>query len=166
MGAVGGIVQMGIGLASFIGAQGQAEAIRKKGQGEALINLENAGLADAQADDAISRGFDTTKKIRDYGDDVMGEQAAGFAAQGIDVTRGGAAGVQARTRQLVEQDVMTAKNNAWREAWGFRTQAKNYRTAAQYGVEAANASASSTLLAGGLGAANQFVGGAYQLYKG
>ncbi len=61
-------------------------------------------------------------------------------------------------------DALTVKNNAWREAWGYKAQARSYRTQGALSRLASRNEANSTLLTGGLQAVNAGVGG-YDRYN-
>jgi molybdopterin biosynthesis enzyme len=87
----------------------------------------NAMIAEYQADDAISRGKFNEKRQRQATEKVIGSQRAGFAAQGVDVNSGSALNTQADAAYLGELDALTIRQNAAKEAWGYKVQAVSSR---------------------------------------
>ena len=98
----------------------------------AAIMESNAALADASAADAYQRGATTEGKVRMRGGQMEAAQKADFAASGVDVHSGSVADVVGSTGAISELDAQIAKNNAAREAFGFKTQASNLRQQAGY----------------------------------
>jgi hypothetical protein len=62
---------------------------------------------------------------------MIGAQRAGIAAGNIDVGYGSAVDVQADAAHLGELDALTIRNNAQREAWGFKVEAIDTRQRAK-----------------------------------
>ena len=58
--------------------------------------------------------------------------------------------------QMGAEDVLKIKNNAYREAFGYKTQASNLRAQGQFDESSAKFNANQTLLAGGMKAAGSF----------
>lgn len=139
---------------------------------EGIYNI-NAKFAELEAEDSIVRGEvaagevmrranQNISLVRQKGKQIAGTQRASFAAQGLDT--GGdtsAANILADTESLNAQDVnevdraakldvITIKNNAFREAWGFKNQAQVYGTQARIAMSAGNAAARNTLIGGGV----------------
>lgn len=87
---------------------------------------------------------------------MIGEQRVALAQQGIDINTGSAGDIQSETDAISHQDAETIKNNAWREAWGFKTQAAEDRGRGKMALATGRATAFNTMLTGGLNAASQF----------
>lgn len=153
------LIFSGAGLAiSYFGGRSAAnqqeragEAQRRAAEKQADIMDFNAQVADVQARDAIERGAQDESRFRQGVRLMIGEQRANIAAGNIDVGYGSAVDVQADAAYLGELDAHTIRQNAQREAWGFRVQAtdlrKRARVARQEGVvlaEAGRAAASAT----------------------
>lgn len=121
MGATAGIAMMASGAASK--AYGQISA------GNAANDLMgfNADVAEWQAQDALTRGRVNAKRMRQQTERTIGSQRAALAGQGVDVNKGSALDVVADAAYLGELDALTIRNNAAKEAWGYRTQAMGYR---------------------------------------
>lgn len=111
----------------FAGERQQATAAERQGAYEQGVYNVDAQLADQQAADAIARGKEAETRQRQATRGLIGAQRATLAAQGIDVSTGSALDVQADTAALGELDALTIRNNAAREAFGYRVQAMDYR---------------------------------------
>lgn len=109
---------------------------------------QNQRLSEARADDALARGAYQAGAIRMRAGQIMAQQRAGYAASGVDANVGSAADVQASARMIGELDAKTALNNAYRQAWGFRTYGYLYGQEADYERTAGRAQQYATLLGG------------------
>lgn len=120
---------VGIGLGAYGQVKaGQAELEAAKAQrraAESGANLQdfNANVAELQAQDAVERGAEDESRFRTQVRGAIGAQRAGFAAQNIKAGYGSAVDVQADAAYLGELDALAIRNNAQREAWGFKMQA-------------------------------------------
>lgn len=130
------------------------------GQQAKAIGDFNASIAEQQATDALSRGQVDEERFRQGVRALIGSQRAGFASQGVDVGSGSALATQADASYLGELDALTIRNNAAREAWGYKVQAQDARMGGQYQAQAANAQAVSTVV-GGVGAVGGMLGQRY-----
>lgn len=137
---------------------------RRQGRAENALADQNAGFLDAQAADALARGAIDESRLRTDTSRLGGAQRAALAAQGIDLTDGSAADIQDETQLMGELDALTVRNNARREAWGYRVEAWDMRqrgraadAAGRAGQSSASLQAGATLLGG---AANIY--GAYK----
>lgn len=120
MGATGTIALVAGGLTQAY-AQNQAGDAAKK------LADRNADLDLLRADDAVARGAEAERRHRVEVAKLTGAQRAGFAGQGVVVGRDSAATVEQETQTLGELDALTIRNNAAREAWGFKVQAADTR---------------------------------------
>jgi hypothetical protein len=73
-----------------------------------------------------------------------------MGAQGIDLESGSALDIQQETASLGAEEALNIKNNAWREAWGYRSQEADYKARASYAKITGKNTARNTLLTGGL----------------
>lgn len=160
MGASGAIagIQTGVGLWS---SYTRAEALKDQGKAEERLAQQNARLLELQGEDAIIRGAAQASEIKRRSRYLKGTQRAGFAGQNVAVDTGTAVAIQNETDTLSDLDVLTAKNNAFREAWGYRTEAANERFAGRMKRIATRNEARNTLLTGGLTAAGDATRGVY-----
>lgn len=107
------------------------EAQQRSAESQAELADYNAAVADLQAKDALDRGQEEEQRWRQKVRLMVGEQRAGQAASNVDVGYGSAVDVQADTAFLGELDAMTIRNNAAREAWGYKVAGEDLRRRAQ-----------------------------------
>lgn len=157
MGATMGIIQGG---GNLLAAYLQSEAIRSKGDYDARMARLNSQISGIQATEAMERGDIAAGHVLDSTRHLIGAQRAAGAAQGLDVNSGSLNELQQNARTMGDLDALTVKNNAWREAWGYRVDAQNEESKAEMTGITANNQANNTLLTGGLQAAGNF-GSAY-----
>lgn len=119
-------------IGDFTGQRKQAKIAEQEGNYASAAYSQNAGLAEQQAADAIARGVESESRFRTEVKGAVGSSRASQAAQGIDVGAGSAVDVQHDIAAVGELDALTIRNNAAREAWGYQTQATQYRSAAEY----------------------------------
>lgn len=138
------------GAAGFAGGVIEGGAAQAQGEFQKQQYDFNASLADRQAAGAIARGDKQAARLKQGAKKLIGSQRVALAAQGVDVNSGSAADIQEETQVLSDMDALEIKNNAWREAWGFRVQASDMRSAGQYAKLAGDNKKSNSLLTGGL----------------
>jgi len=144
----------GMGAMSMFSASQQAEAQRAQGDYAVRQAEAQAEFAGMQSDDALKRGDRAASRYGQQVRGAIGGQRAALAAQGIDVNTGSAAASQEDIAAAGAEDMMTIRNNAWREAWGYRVQASQGLGQARMGQLGADNNARMTLLTGGIQAAN------------
>ncbi len=154
MGANGSYSMGGASLVNSAGSLAtsisQAGAARAQGEYQKQQYETNARLADLQAKDAIDRGDKDAAAVHKKGLQVQGAQRAALAAQGIDVGSGSALEIQLETGSMARTEAAEVRNNAWREAWGYKVQANNYRGQGTMADLASQNQSRNTLLTGGL----------------
>jgi len=131
----------------------QAGAQREAGLAQQSTADFNARMSELRAVDAIRRGRRASTEVRRRGKTKVGAQRAALAAQGIDISEGSALEIQEETAELSELDALTVKNNAAREALGFKIKAADERFGGELARISANVRASQTILTGGMQAA-------------
>jgi hypothetical protein len=151
-------------MLTFVSSYKQAQAQKAEGRFAAQMNVENARIAEIQAADAIARGrvAESEKRLEIRG--LIGEQRAVMAAQGIEINDpdSSAGHVQLSSTAQGEIDALTIRNNAAREAWGYKVQAADYMRQAQLSEQAGRNRATTTILTGaaeGLGIYSRYRGG-------
>lgn len=164
-GAAAGAGSFASGATALAGAYSQSQAMEAQAIYQKTQSEMNAKLADMQAADAIKRGNKNAAQVGKNAKRVLGAQRAALAAQGIDIDSGSAADVQQDTEVLSAMDQMTVKNNAWKEAWGFKVQALNTRAEGDWAMAAGQQAARNTLLTGGMNALSYTAQGAYSVGK-
>jgi hypothetical protein len=135
---------------TVVSAVSQAKNQRKEGKHAAAIQIENARIAELQAQDAEERGRIAVDEKRLDIEGVIGAQRAVFGAQGIEMNDPDESTglLQLSTREQGEIDVLTIRNNAAREAWGYRVQSSNFRSQAELEKTASRNRATGTILTG------------------
>ena len=111
------------------------QAAKKSSESQAGLADYNAQVAELQAQDAVERGKEEEGKFRSQVRGAVGQQRAGIAANGVDVGFGSAVDVQADAAYLGELDALTIRNNAAREAWGYKVEAYDSRQRAKIARE-------------------------------
>lgn len=153
------------GLSAWSSSRSNANAQRALGEYQLQQNETNARLSKMQAEDALKRGDLHAGVARRRGAAVKGAQRVNAAAQGIDINTGSAAAIQAETEQMSDLDVANAKNNAWREAWGYQVQADQYSGRGRMAKISGDYQAKQTVLTGNLEAAGYLMRSGYSLGK-
>lgn len=142
------------GAQSLAGAYSQSQALQAEGAASKTLANANARFSDLAADDAVIRGEKEAVRIKRDTKRLIGSQRVALAAQGIDVGSGSALDVQEDTAAFGATDAETARNNAWREAMGYKVQAADQRFRGDFAERSSRSAARSTLLTGGLQAIN------------
>ena len=128
----------------------QSRAIKAQGAYESQIAESNARLAGLQSEDALARGEQEARNYQINLKKLQGTQRASLAAQGLDLGYGSAADVLSDTAYLGAMDVLTIRNNAFRESWGYDIQASEYRSQAGFAQTTAKFRSAQTILTGGM----------------
>lgn len=142
-----GLMMAGATMSSSIS---QAEAQRAQGSYQRQQGYLNAQLLEEQAQDATERGRADAATSRRQTNATAASQKVALAAQGLDLSEGSAVETIEQTRAVGAVEQMNIKTNAWREAWGFRTQAINERAEGDMAAIAGKGAAKQTLIAGGM----------------
>ena len=168
MGEVGALFALSSGanaIGSASTAYSQSQALKAQGQFEQNQLNSNADLARLQSSDATIRGEKDVATKKRQTRQVTGSQRAALAAQGLDVNSDTSSLIQEDTAGLGAEDVTTIRNNAWREAWGYKVQALDYGSQAKFAGISSKFKQNQTLLTGGLQFARDVGGGAMDYYK-
>jgi len=144
MGLVSGLIIAGTALsaggqiASGIGARKYASAVEREG----------ARLGR----DAIARGEADVDRYSIDLAGLLGAQRTSIAAQGIDVNQGTAAAIRSETEAFGAEDIQTIRENALREAFGLKRNAKNQAQSLRWQAAGQFGGAFGTALSGGANA--------------
>lgn len=130
-------------IPAAVGAIGQAQ------QGAAAEGAaqRDAALGELQGRDALSRGGIEEERYRRQLARLIGTQKAQIGARNVR-TSGTALDLLADTAQIGEEEALTIRNEAAREAWGYRTGADESRRWGKGARRASNLQAGGTLLTG------------------
>lgn len=156
----------GQAASSISGGYAQSQAMSSQGAYQKQTEDTNARLSMMNADDALKRGEVAAGNVERQGRQVVGSERAGLAAQGIDVNSGSAAQVQASSAAVTALDAQTTRNNAWREAWGYKEQAQEATSRGKFAQAAAESGAKNTILTAGMNAATAGIKTGYAIARG
>lgn len=131
-------------------AYAQSRAIQAQGNFQRDVSKINAKQAEYQAEDVIRLGQSQIDQLKKDGKRLIGSQRTALAAQGIAIDSGSALAIQESTANLIALDAITIKNNAWRQAWGYKQEAMNATIQGNIASLSARNSANNTLLTGGI----------------
>lgn len=160
MGAVAALTAVS-SIGTLATSYSQSQALKSQGAYERQTADTNSRLANIQADDAIERGEREATELKKQTKRLVGSQRAALAAQGLDLESGDALAIQEETKALGALDALQIKNNAWREAWGYKVQANDYKGRGQFAYLSAKNQANNTILTGGMQVAKDVAYGAY-----
>lgn len=127
----------------------QANAMRY----QADVDRNNSIIQERLAKDAIERGKTEEKMHRIKIGQLKGQQINAFAKNGVETDSGSPLDVLSDTAMIGELEALTIRNNAEREAYGYKVQGMNYsasaannRTAASTAKSSANTAALTSVL--------------------
>lgn len=135
---------MALGTAYSMHAENQAAKYN------AAVDVQNAKLANTQAQNANAMGSYEADQARIRGNLQRGAQIAAFAANNVDVTTGSAADILGDTAMVTAANERQARINAAQRAYGFQVQSATDMGAAQYAKWQGKTQQMGTLI-GGLG---------------
>lgn len=150
------LIPVAIGL---VGGMMQAQGQTQNADFQSGMMEQNAQFKLKTADETINAGNTSADWQRVRAGQAVGTQRSAQAANGIDVNSGSAAQLQDDTAMLGELDALTIQNNAAREAYGYRVQAKQDILNASQTVQNGKTAAMGSILGGLGGAFGSFAGG-------
>lgn len=140
---------IGAGLVQGYSAIKNSQAQREQADFQADQDKFNANIAGLQADDAIARGEEAAQNAGMQTKQLKGTQKAALAGSGVAVDSGSAADLLSETDKFSTLDILNIKNNAAREAFGYKAQAVGFSGQSEMTRKAGRSAANSTLLTGG-----------------
>lgn len=158
MGLAKGFLQYASSYSQSKALELEAEQARVKGRFKSQALGLDAQLSDMQAQDVRDQGPQMEGKVLKRGNEIAGQQRVSFAGQGVSTNSGTAADVISQTKKMTDLDILKARTNAWRSAWGYSVQASNQRFESANAVlegdanaAALEAKAAGTMVTGGIG---------------
>jgi len=115
---------------SAVGSYYGAKSERSNLEFESDMASINAGISEISAQQALSRGKTAQESHLLSTARFKSSQKAALAASGVDIGVGSAAEMLTSTDVLSEIDLNILKENAMREAFGYRSEGVNYKTQA------------------------------------
>ncbi len=150
MGVTAAIMFGAQAIAGVGGAIGESNAQREQAKYQEHQFNQNAKMADDQAADTERLGDLQANQAGQRARALKGSQKVAYANQGVDVNTGAAAETAADTEALSQIDMVKIKENAWREAWGYKVEAANSRGKGAMARISGENAANTTLLTGGI----------------
>lgn len=144
------------GALQIAGTLSSSFAEFQQGRARRAISETNERISELRAKEATRRGGARVARSKQAFKKLLGKQRAALAAQGIDIGSGSALDIQEETQVMSELDALTIKTNAAREAFGIRAGGRGEAVEGRLAETEATTGAISTLLTGGLGAAELF----------
>ena len=109
-----------------LSAANAASASQASANYNAQVAANNAVIAGQQRSVALQQGDAQAQQSELHQSQMLGEQKAALAANGVALDSGSAVDQLATTKFLGAQDVNTIQSNAARQAWGYEVQGANY----------------------------------------
>lgn len=163
--AYAGLATQLFGLAGQVaGSFYSAKSQRTQADLQAYLAQHNARMSELAAKQSLAAGQKRAGQRSLQAGYAISQQKAQQAAAGVDLSVGSAAETRAGTEFFKEADLQQIEANALMQAWGYRTQAADYRT--QAGMARASSpspslAAGATLLTGAVSVADSW----YRLQK-
>ena len=152
-------------LVSAAGAQQKGEAEKNAAMYQAAVARNNAIVAEQNAVYATQKGAAAEENKRERTAQMIGSHRAKMGASGLAVESESGLRLYSDIATLGEVDALTIRNNAAREAYGWRSQGVNYEAEARldeqrgrYAEEAGDLAAFSSIIGGASSVATKWQG--------
>jgi hypothetical protein len=109
-------------IVNTVGAFSQARAMREQASHRYRMSEINYQISEMQAQRTMEIGHARSQKIHQYSKQLVGQQRASYASQGVKVGAGTAVDIQVETEMMAAADADQVRMNAILEAWGHRFQ--------------------------------------------
>lgn len=152
-------------VSSIANAYTQAEAIKAQGRWEKKIADYNAFLATRQAEKVLQRGAGEAIRVIGEGRRIEGAQRAAQGAGGIQLGFGSAEMTRAQTRALAQMDALEIRKQSYLNAWGYESQAIQYKYAGRLARLVSRQKARQTIATGVFDLFGQGVTAAYRFQQ-
>lgn len=126
LGALSQGLQIAGTVAGAFGKYQESKATKAAYNYQSAVARNNAQVAEWQAQDALERGQREEQAQRLKAAQLRGSQVASLAARGIAIDEGSPLNLLQDTDYMAELDALTIRDNAAKEAWGYRVQGANY----------------------------------------
>lgn len=120
------VMAAGAGMTA-VGAYNSARANQVALEGQANDADRNATISDWQASEAMRTGQQQEQNVLAQYGKAKSTQRATMAANGVDISEGSPVDVLATTDFYRDVDAQTVRANTIKSAWGYSTQATQYR---------------------------------------
>lgn len=148
-----GLIAAGVS-GQIVGAGLRAEAARKAAAAQAGQDDANATLAEQAGASAIAAGDVAGEKANIRSGHAVAEGTQQYATSGVDTASGSPLDVLGDAKMIGTLDDMTIRNNAFRQAMGYKVEAINYRRRGDYTLKTGGDQLAATVVGGLTGAAS------------
>jgi hypothetical protein len=125
------MVAVGVGVASAglaaYSASAQADAQQQQLNYQSQVAANNAKIAEQQRSVELQKGQLDSQRAMLEQSQIIGNQRAALASNGVDLTQGSALDLLASTKYLGKLDTNNITTNAARTAWGYDVQSSNFK---------------------------------------
>ena len=149
-------------VSSAVNTYTQAEAIKAQGRWTKKIADYNAFLATRQAEKTLQRGAGEAVRVIGEGRRIEGAQRAAQGAGGIQLDFGSAEMTRAQTQALAQIDALEIRKQSYLDAWGYESQAIQYKYACRRARLTSRQRAEQTIATGALDLFGQGLTAAYR----
>lgn len=141
--SISSLADVGAGYMGYSGKKLEGQYAKDRAE-------ENAASLEKQAEGEINRGAEDARALKQKVRAIVGDQRVVMANQGIDMNSGSAKALRDQTEAFGALDALTIENNAYKKAYGLRTDAVNMRAEGERIQNSKNAEGFQTLVTGGL----------------
>ena len=131
-----------------VAAVQQYQTAAAQAEYQSSVAQNNQIIANQKAEDAVERGKLEERSHRIKIAQLMGQQRAGAASRGVIVDAGSALDIELDTAAIGELEALTIRDNAEREALGFRQQGEQFGAEASFLGSTGKSLSSGAALAG------------------
>lgn len=139
-----------LNLGGLVSSISQAQLYQAQGQYAEKIGEINARFAEMEAKEVVEAGGREASEHGKTINQMVGKQRAAFAGGNIKVGSGTALAIQQQTLEMGYAEQREIRNNAWRKAFGLKTEAFNQRMAGSAAKIKASQEATGTLIGGAI----------------
>lgn len=137
-------------VSSIAGGIENAQSIKAQGEYQQTVANTNAKMAELQGNEALVMGSYAASRRNIQARQQVGQARTAMAGSGVDLSSGTAKSVISATQNVGMQDEIMIRNNAARQAWGYKMQAMQDTFQGKYASLTANAQARQSILTGGI----------------
>lgn len=117
----------GSAISSYLGSRNAAKGVEAQGKYEQSILEQNAKFAEQNAADVVEQAGVDELRHKAAIKGLIGTQRTVAGAADIDINSGSIKDIQNETDLIGEIDALTIRNNAARQAWGYKVEAADLR---------------------------------------
>ena len=147
---------MGLGASQLFQGYMAGQAEKTQAEYSKMTREHQARLADLGASDIMKMGETEASRLESETSSLLGAQKTAQAAKGLDIGVGSPADFRAQTEMTGAMDAQTIRDNAWKQAFGFKTQASNLNLQGRWDRETGRLRERESYIGGALNAAHTY----------